>query len=337
MNRESEHEEVYGKTFALYDCEEMQEFVEFFRERFRVNQIDAVGLFKNKSVLDAGCGNGRGSIFALSSGAKSLDIVDISETNIKSTQNNIAKLGLPKPQSYMGSLENLPFDDESFDVIWCNGVIMHTANPDKCLCELSRVLKINGRAWIYVYGSGGVYWRIIRVFRHILRDISSDKCISILKSLGISARYIAEYLDDWKVPYLRTYTNKEFSLRLSQIGFDNASPLKYGVSYDTSQRITLYPNEACWWGEGDLRYLVTKTKKFIRTGQPLSDSEYGSDYVFHKNIEDAFSKILLDYANNMSSDEYQIVKSCAHIQSALRQIMGQNKPFDVSQIIKLFE
>jgi hypothetical protein len=214
---------------------------------------------------------------------------------------------------------------------------MHTANPDKCLCELSRVLKINGYAWIYVYGSGGIYWKIISLFRDILHDVTSEKCISILQSLGYSSRYIAEYIDDWKVPYLRTYTNYDFSRRLTEIGFENVKPLNFGVNYDTSQRKSVRPEEACWWGEGDLRYLVKKVNKFTNSGESISDSVQGSQYSYSDNIEQTFSGVLRKFKSSMNGDETYRVKACANIQFHLRKIMDQNKPLNIPQILKLFE
>ncbi len=56
-----------------------------------------------------------------------------------------------------------------------------------------------------------------------------------------------------------------------------AAWLAAGVSYDTSHRINPNAEDASWLGEGDLRYLVTKTALAIaaaaniqRAGAPLS-------------------------------------------------------------------
>ena len=41
-------------------------------------------------------------------------------------------------------IQNLPFDDNSFDVIFCNHVLEHVENDKKALTELYRVMKNNG-------------------------------------------------------------------------------------------------------------------------------------------------------------------------------------------------
>ncbi len=44
--------------------------------------------------------------------------------------------------------ENIPFGDESFDVILCTEVIEHVANPSRLISEMGRVLKPGGTAVI---------------------------------------------------------------------------------------------------------------------------------------------------------------------------------------------
>ena len=47
-----------------------------------------------------------------------------------------------------GSAENLPFPDESFDVVISNGVFNLIVDKAKALAEVFRVLKRNGRFMI---------------------------------------------------------------------------------------------------------------------------------------------------------------------------------------------
>ena len=195
-NLESQHDTVFGKTLAAYNKPEMEEFIGFFTQRFANNNISPTEIFADKTCLDAGCGNGRGSIFMMSNNARHVDFADISPTNIKSTTQNLVDFGFTDFVGHETSLETLPFEDESFDFVWCNGVIMHTHNPDLCLRELTRVLRIGGQAWIYVYGAGGVYWYAVRHFRSLLSNISADTCIAALRLMGYANRYVAEYLDD---------------------------------------------------------------------------------------------------------------------------------------------
>jgi SAM-dependent methyltransferase len=180
-NGENSHDDVYGQTFALYTDDELDEFSRFFERWFRADHIDPQVLFNGRAVLDAGCGNGRGALFAARHGALEVSAVDVSQTNIETTQRHLWKAGARIGTLQAGTLERLQFESESFDVVWCNGVLMHTAEPDTCLKEITRVLKIGGNAWMYVYGAGGIYWRFIRQFREMTQGIPAGRCISILQ------------------------------------------------------------------------------------------------------------------------------------------------------------
>ncbi len=92
-NIEHLHDDVFGKTFAMYDKEEMIRFIEPFKIRFERNKLDPHSLFKGKKCLDAGCGNGRGSIFMAMHGAAEIQSIDISLTNIESVKRNAEIFG----------------------------------------------------------------------------------------------------------------------------------------------------------------------------------------------------------------------------------------------------
>ncbi|QGT99248.1 hypothetical protein SYNTR_0655 [Candidatus Syntrophocurvum alkaliphilum] len=49
-----------------------------------------------------------------------------------------------------GSIENLPYENEFFDIVNCLDVLEHTYNPEKVLKEFSRVLKPGGKIFITV-------------------------------------------------------------------------------------------------------------------------------------------------------------------------------------------
>ena len=116
-NLESQHDTVFGKTLAAYTKPEMEEFVGFFTQRFANNNISPTEVFADKTCLDAGCGNGRGSIFMMSNNARHVDFADISPTNIKSTTQNLVDFGFTSFVGHETSLETLPFEDESFDFV----------------------------------------------------------------------------------------------------------------------------------------------------------------------------------------------------------------------------
>ena len=274
----------------------------------------------------------------MNSGAKYVHSVDISSRNIESTENNLKLFGHKNFKCYQHSLENLPFEDESFDVVWCNGVIMHTANPDKCLNEITRVLKVGGKAWFYVYGAGGIYWYTISQIRKYLKEISIDDCLNALKLMRYPVRYIAEFIDDWKVPYHRVYNNEELTERLRVLGYENATVLKRGALYDTSERLYKYPNSKTLIGEGDLRYLLEKTSS--KTLQDnLSNCYHGSDeYNYNTELTDEFKSLFEDAFSDSYANQSRFVTlaKCAYVHKGLRDLLSEDNDLNIKAFRKLF-
>jgi len=329
-NREREHEDVYGKSFALYDSEQMRQFTGFFEQRLIANGLDGEALFKGKRCLDAGCGNGRGSLLMLKNGAAHVTALDISEENLRSVDRNLKSFGYSNVECRQTSLEKIDMPDQSFDFVWCNGVLMHTAKPDACLQEIARILKVGGRSWIYVYGSNGLYWYLINRFRVWFRDFEPQRLLDCLQMMSVEVRYIGEYMDDWKVPYLRSYTDLDFSTRLREVGFGDITRLWRGVSYDTSERLLRFPNDRPWLGEGDLRYLLTKTGIVgVPDGRPLSSDEHGSKPDFDRAIAEKFDGPLCDLESAIGSNVILAVLVASNLQRRLRDMMSEDRPFDV--------
>lgn len=336
MKSEKKYEVVFGKTFALYNKDELIKFIEPFKIRFERNNFNAKEMFYGKKCFDAGCGGGRGTLFMLMNGAGHVTSYDYSEININTTTKNVSDFGFDNITARQGSLEEIPYADESFDFVWCNGVIMHTANPDKCLSEIARILKVGGSAWIYVYGSGGVYWYTINRFRKMLGNIDTEKCISALQLLRYETGYVAEYIDDWFAVYLRTYTKQDFNNRLEELGFENPSPLKYGTDYDTSHRINMVLKEEInYMGEGDLRYLIKKIETKSGEAFPISSDEQGSEYEFSAEVIGRLKSILDTLEQSTSDNDLLKIMAAAHIQRELRILLSMPQKFVIDKYIEV--
>lgn len=252
---------VFGDTFALYSDEEFEEFIGFLKTRLERNGIDLSEAFAGNRCLDAGCGGGRATILMAEAGASEVVALDLSQTNIETTRTRARQRGCANVVAQRASLLEVPFDDESFDVVWSNGVLHHTGGTDASLTEIARVLKPGGWMWLYLYGSGGVYWRVIDWIRETLGQIDVSVCIAQLRLQGVPVRRIAEWIDDWFVPVLQRYTVEDVRNRLVELGFSNARALTQGTHYDTSQRrIDASAQEIELMGDGDVRFWCQKTE-----------------------------------------------------------------------------
>lgn len=286
---------VYGDTFALYDDEAFDEFLEPLKARLAINGIDA-RVFAGARCLDAGCGGGRGSVLMAEASASQVVAVDLSETNVASTRRRAALRGLPHVNVQQHSLMELPFADASFDIVWCNGVLHHTADPDRGLQEITRVLKPGGHLWLYLYGVGGIYWRVIDWIRATLRDLDVRECIRQLQVMQVPVRRIGEWIDDWFVPYLYRYRSSHVTDRLQALGYADVKRLEKGMPYDTSQRrLNASREEARLMGEGDLRFFCTKGAAAPRDLYRLPDASRSTAADFQESPEVAqLDKVLGD-------------------------------------------
>jgi ubiquinone/menaquinone biosynthesis C-methylase UbiE len=101
--------------------------------------------FKNKKILDIGCGYGALSSILLEKGAcvwgTEIDKAKLQFTQKKLSNNNNFK-------SFLVQNEILHFDNDFFDIVFLFDVIEHVKNPLKTMHEVSRVLKPGG--YLYV-------------------------------------------------------------------------------------------------------------------------------------------------------------------------------------------
>jgi ubiquinone/menaquinone biosynthesis C-methylase UbiE len=323
----NKYQEVYGESFSLYSLSEVRDFTEFLKIRFKTNDIDPVTTFAGMNCLDAGCGNGRGALFMLENGASHVTAVDISQSNVSSTEEHCRSAGFENITASIASLDNLSYETGSFDFVWCNGVLMHTENPSACLAEITRVLKVGGNGWFYVYGEGGIYWYLIQSIREAVAEISAAEVLATLKLMGLDTRYIAEYIDDWKVPYLRTYTPEIVNRTLVELGYLDPIRLMQGHNYDTCDRLFRYPEDACWFGSGDLRYLVTKNTETNPSLGALAFLDDPGPSAWSNEVIEMFEPLVKRLALSVQNDRTIGLMCCARVQRELRDLMSQTGNF----------
>jgi ubiquinone/menaquinone biosynthesis C-methylase UbiE len=100
-------------------------------------------LHHGKKVLEIGVGAGTDHLQWARSGVK-LYGVDLTHAAIELTKKRFNIYGFESQLTKIDA-EELPFDDNSFDVVYSWGVIHHSNNPDKIISEIFRVLKKDGK------------------------------------------------------------------------------------------------------------------------------------------------------------------------------------------------
>ncbi|MAH26073.1 MAG: hypothetical protein CMI19_03860 [Opitutae bacterium] len=132
--------------------------LEFFKRVWATNfdvyseRLEAICFNGKKRILDAGCGFGQWSVaLALKNG--NIDALDCSKERVDALEAIASLLGLGNIKTHYGTIENLPFNEETYDAIYCYSSIYFT-DVKKTIEEFARVLKPNARLYLSTNGVG---------------------------------------------------------------------------------------------------------------------------------------------------------------------------------------
>ena len=150
--------------------------------------------YKGLHVLEIGVGLGADHQKFAEAGAIAYGI-DLTTRAIEHTKRRFRFFGL-ESQLLVGDAEYLPFPDNYFDLIYSWGVLHHTPDTKKAVCEIFRVLKSGGEAKIMLYHKqsivGYLLWiRYAGVRLKLLTSIS-EILSQHLESPGTKAFSISE-------------------------------------------------------------------------------------------------------------------------------------------------
>ena len=150
----------------------------------------------------------------------------------------------------------LPFKNNSFDFVFCKGVLHHTGNTYKGLLELKRVLKYNSNAFIYLYGSGGIFWKTRKMMRTVMKKIPYNYTLKVLNEIGMPSRRTI-FVDSWYVP-IEDHVNQKV---LENWFLKNKIQFKKYIKGKKTELEYMEKKEKYFkefFGNGELRYIIKK-------------------------------------------------------------------------------
>ena len=130
--------------------------------------LERMGDLRGRRVLDLGCGAGESSVYLALRGAE-VTSVDISAEMVRITR-RLAERYDTSVDARVMLAEDLKFDDETFDVVFGNGVLHHTYRP-AAYAEVHRVLKPGG---IGIFIEPLSYNPLLMVYRWIARAVRTE-------------------------------------------------------------------------------------------------------------------------------------------------------------------
>lgn len=257
-NVEKRTPEVYNTLWKQFDKETMvNESVALLKKQFN-NQVNLEYL-KGKKVLDMGCGSGRYTIALSKLGAKHVIGFDLGEKAISRARDLVQKLELDNISFQVGNFHQLPFENESFDFVYANGTLHHSTSIKKGLEEIKRILKPQGKAWLFLYGKGGIFWNTRLALREIMQLIPIEFSNIVMRSISIPNNLFS-FIDSAYVP-IETHSSKEECeelFRALDLDFKKIiGGRPYDLDFALQQEIA---DKEVMYGSGENRYIVSKEK-----------------------------------------------------------------------------
>ena len=251
----------YGKLFS--DFSNYHYHVEPFKllkERLNKNKIKFDNIKKLKA-LDLGCGGGRytGALGKL--GFKKILGIDLSKENIQTAKkrNKQNKIKFQKMSLFKTKLKK-----DSYDFVFCNGVLHHTPSIIDGVKEIKRLLKNNGSCFLYLSGIGGIKWSLIEAFRKIFKNINVNFLYDYGQLFGLKKNRIFYILDHVLVPINTLSHPKEIDKLFSKLKIKRFQRLARGTIKDEIENIFKFNKKFnkkliyYVYGSGENRYLFFK-------------------------------------------------------------------------------
>jgi SAM-dependent methyltransferase len=107
----------------------------------RLRYLWASSIVERRKVLDVGCAEGSGTALLAAAGAEHVVALDDDREALDKARGRLADA---RADVVSGNPHELPFDDATFDVVTCFGVIDRLGDPELALEELRRVVRHDG-------------------------------------------------------------------------------------------------------------------------------------------------------------------------------------------------
>jgi SAM-dependent methyltransferase len=195
----TDREHEFG-TREFFDTVERHRYTEYAAWMPRLMGFDK---FRDARLLEVGCGMGT-DLLQFARGGACCTGIDLTPRSIEITRHRF-RLYDADGAFMISDGEHLPFRDESFDVVYSNGVLHHTPDTAGAIREVHRVLRSGGTAKVMLYHRNSLnYWGDIVLRRGVVRgDFLRGQSVAEIMSR------IVEFSSHDARPLVKVYSRKE--------------------------------------------------------------------------------------------------------------------------------
>ena len=196
---------VYGRahefgTREFFDEVERHRYQEYAPWMPEVMGFDQ---FDGKRLLEVGCGMGT-DLLQFARGGAEVTGVDLTPRSVKTSRDHL-ELYDQTGNFALADAERLPFADESFDVVYSNGVLHHTPDTAGAVGEVHRVLRPGGLARVMLYHRHSWnYW--VEIILH--RGLLLGQLLRGQSAEDIMSRYV-EVSEGEGRPLVKVYSRRQ--------------------------------------------------------------------------------------------------------------------------------
>jgi ubiquinone/menaquinone biosynthesis C-methylase UbiE len=220
------NENPVGSNFIDYE-ESKTFYLKYDEFRYRteghiLHELDAID-FKGKKTLEIGLGQGADSMQVINRGAVYYGI-DLTEESVRRVKERFQLFEKPYAEVRVANAEHIPYENDSFDIVYSHGVIHHSPDIVQIVSEIYRVLKPGGRAIIMLYHKNSFNYHVSIAFLRraglLLMQVFPFLAKSVSRLTGESVDRINRHKYHLKREGLKYFRMKNF-LHRSTDGPDN--------------------------------------------------------------------------------------------------------------------
>lgn len=192
-------EQEFG-TREFFDSVERHRYTEYAPWMPSVMGFDK---FAGARLLEIGCGMGS-DLLQFARGGAVCTGIDLTPRSVEITRHRFKLYG-QRGDFVLSDGEHLPFADESFDVVYSNGVLHHTPDTAGAVREVHRVLRRGGTAKVMLYHKHSLYYWSEMIVR---RGLIGGEFLRGRSTHEIMSRWV-EHSEHGGRPLVKVYSRRE--------------------------------------------------------------------------------------------------------------------------------